>query len=138
MSGVTVAGALDPVLGWDREQAYVTEHVAAGVPPAARLEGAAAGVEPRDGGGVRVFRDGLGLGKLFWVRDRDDAIVVAARPIDLVQAGHDFDDITAFPRGHIVAFDSHGHVTSDQTMVSAAAPQPVRASLAETGARIRR
>lgn len=138
MPGVTVIGALDPVLGWDGEHAYVAGDVAAGVPPPARLEGMAAAVQPFGEGGARVFRDRLGLGKLFWVRDGEGDFALAGRPEHLVRAGHAFDDIMALPRGRIVEFDGRGQVVSEATVAPAAPGPAVGASLAETGVWIRR
>ncbi len=138
MPGVTVLGALDPVLGWDGVRAYVTEDAAAGTPPPARLAGAAATVQPLGGGGVRILRDRLGLGKLFWVRDGEGGLVFAARPEHLVRAGHAFDDVMALPRGRIVELDGHGRVVSEAAIIPAGPGRAAGASLAETGSRVRR
>jgi asparagine synthetase B (glutamine-hydrolysing) len=134
--GVTILGTPDPVLGWDGARTYVTEDVATGAPPPARLDGAVAAVQPLGGGAVRIFRDRLGLGKLFWVRDGEGALVLAARPAHLVRAGHAFDDIMALPRGRIVALDGCGRLVSEATIIPAGLRPAVGASLAETGAQI--
>jgi len=136
--GVTMLGAPDPVLGWNGARTYVTEDVAAGAPPPAWLEGAAAAVQPLGGGAARIFRDRLGLGKLFWVRDGEGALVLAARPAHLVRAGHAFEDIMALPRGIIIALDGRGRLVSEATIIPLWPGQAVGASLAETGLQIRR
>ena len=138
MPGVTVLGAFDPVFGWDGEHAYLAGDVAAGVPPPARLEGVAAAAQPFGKGGVRLFRDRLGFGKLFWVRDGEGGLALAARPERLVRAGHAFDGIMALPRGRIVELDGHGQVVSEATVAPAAPGPAIGASLAETGVWIRR
>ncbi|WP_448205597.1 asparagine synthase-related protein [Azospirillum sp. sgz302134] len=136
--GATILGTPDPVLGWDGTRAYVTEDVAAGVPPPARLGGMAAAVQRLGGGGTRVFRDRLGLGKLFWVRDREGVPTFAARPAHLVRAGHAFDAIMALPRGCMVTLDERGRPVPEGAIIAKEPKPSAGASLAEIGARIRR
>jgi asparagine synthetase B (glutamine-hydrolysing) len=138
MTCVTFLGEPDPVLSWDGQHAYVIEDVAAGRPPPARLDGIACAVQFLGRGGVRLFRDRLGLGKLFWVRRPDDTLILAARPAHLVDAGHAFDDIMALPRGRIVTLNEHGRLVSEVKTTSTEADQTPRASLTETGSQIRR
>jgi asparagine synthetase B (glutamine-hydrolysing) len=138
MPVLTSLGAFDPILGWNGASTYVTEDASAGAPPPARLEGAAAAGQLLGGGGARIFRDRLGLGKLFWVRDREGTLVFAARPEHLVSAGHAFDDIMAMPRGRIVVLDKSGRLVSEATVNPAASGRDIRWDLAETGAQIRR
>lgn len=137
MSGVTVLGACDPVLGWDGTAIYVTEDVDAGVPPPPLLDGAAAAVQSLAGGMTRIFRDRLGLGKMFWARSERGAPIFAARPEHLVRAGHDLDDIMALPRGCDVALDADDRVMGGGTGTAATTPAQPACNLEEVGARVR-
>jgi asparagine synthetase B (glutamine-hydrolysing) len=136
MPGVTFLGAPDPVLAWTGTGVYATDDVTAGVPPPARLDGPAAAAQPLDGGGVRLFRDRLGLGKLFWARDGEGALVLAARPAELVRAGHALDQIMSLPRGRMVELDAGDRPVAEAAIGPAGPRRTQEASLAETGAEI--
>ncbi|MBS3652125.1 hypothetical protein KEU06_26355 [Pseudaminobacter sp. 19-2017] len=137
MPGMTFLGEPDPVLGWDGQHAYATDDVAAGRASPAHLDGIASAVQFLGRGGARIFRDRLGLGKLFWGRREDDTLIFAARPAHLVHAGYAFDDIMALPRGRIVTLNEHGRPVSDVKATSTEAKQTFEVSLAEIGAQIR-
>jgi asparagine synthetase B (glutamine-hydrolysing) len=135
---MSLIGALDPVVGWDGTRIYGTEEVEAGAPPPEALEGAAAAFQPLRDGGVRVLRDRLGLGKLFWARDRDVALQFAARPEPLVAAGHALDDIMAVPRGRVLEIDDRGQLLRDSSLRAAGRVPSGDPGLPELGATIRR
>lgn len=137
MPGVTVLGACDPVVAWDGAAVYSTEDVAAGVPPPSGLDGAAAAVQPLAGDMTRIFRDRLGLGKLFWVRSEDGALAFASRPENLVRAGHNFETIMAVPRGCDVVLDANGCIAGMTTIAAVPHVRP-SPSVAEIGGQIRR
>jgi asparagine synthetase B (glutamine-hydrolysing) len=61
-----------------------------------------------ESGRWRLLRDPLGLNKLFWARSADATLLLAARPLRLVQAGVRFEELTAFPRGCVVDFEPAG------------------------------
>jgi asparagine synthetase B (glutamine-hydrolysing) len=138
MSGVRLIGRPDTCLGWDGRRAYLDEDVIAGAPQPGRLDGAAAGIQFLGNGAVRIFRDRLGIGKLFWARRGDGGIDVAARPARLVAEGHRLDDISAVPRGFAAEFDAAGRMSA---RVDHAPPRGARGdsamSLPDAGARIR-
>lgn len=138
MPGVTMLGSADPVLAWDGARAYTGANVAAGMPPPVQIEGAAAAAQSLPGGGLRLFRDRLGLGKLFWARGFDGGLDVAARPAELVRAGHGFDTVMAVPRGRMVEFDGSGRLLAEHGLAPAATGLSQGSSLGEAGAEIRR
>jgi asparagine synthetase B (glutamine-hydrolysing) len=134
---MSLLSACDPVVAWDGARIYGTEDADAGAPPPEALEGVAAAFQPMRGGGARVFRDRLGLGKMFWARARDGAVQFAARPSPLVAAGHPFDDIMAVPRGTLIEIDEHGELIRNSSL-RAAAPEPAAdGDVFELGAAIR-
>jgi asparagine synthetase B (glutamine-hydrolysing) len=138
MPGVTMLGMPDSILGWGGHEAYLSEDVLAGTPPPDALHGAAAAVQTLANGSARVFRDTLGIGKLFWARDAD-RIRFAARPMQLVRAGHHFDEIMAVPRGLVAELDPQGRLVRETTAtLPGGAGETGAASLAAIGARIRR
>lgn len=110
MGGMTMHGTPNSIFGWDGARAYLAEDVAAGTPAPAQLGGAAAAIQTLPGGRTAVFRDRLGLAKLFWARGRDPLPAFAALPIDLIRAGFSLDDIMAVPRGIRLDFDRNGIV----------------------------
>jgi asparagine synthetase B (glutamine-hydrolysing) len=136
---VKLLGSTDAVFAWDGRQAYLIEDMIAGAAPPPNLLGMAACVQPLSNGTTRVFRDRLGLGKLFWSRDARDDIVLASRPIQLVRAGCAFDRIASIPRGSTLMLDANGDVLHQAQI------QPPRgderlagAAIPEIGSEIRR
>lgn len=101
MSEIRVEGDLDLNAAWDGTRFYDDSSLS-GLPATARLRGAAAWVSGDDATGWHLGRDPLGINKLFWVRDQDGTIVVAARPHRLVDAGFAFEDVRALPCGAAV------------------------------------
>jgi asparagine synthetase B (glutamine-hydrolysing) len=102
MSLLEVIEPLDAVFGWDGARLRHAEDLGPDRVEARALRslrGAAACVQPGDGGRWRVLRDPLGINKLFWCRDDDGRPVLAARPRRLVDRGHPFARIRAVPRG---------------------------------------
>jgi asparagine synthetase B (glutamine-hydrolysing) len=98
MSDVRVEGRLDPNLAWDGTR-LCDDASLSSVDMTSRLRGAAAWVLGDDATGWCLGRDPLGINKLFWVRDRDGTIVIAARPRRLVDEGYAFEDVQAVPSG---------------------------------------
>ena len=97
--GINVVGPLDTTTAWDGQALYTDADVRAGAAPPPRLRGAAGVAQALPSGGVRLFRDPLGIGKLFWARATGGSLDVAARPARLVDRGHPFEAIAPFPRG---------------------------------------
>jgi asparagine synthetase B (glutamine-hydrolysing) len=56
-------------------------------------------------GCYRIVRDPLGINKLFWSIGDDDALLIAARPKRLVDAGCAFESIHAIPAGAVIDLD---------------------------------
>lgn len=135
---VRVLGATDPVMGWDGARAYLDADGAAGSPPPERLDGVGAATQRLGDGSTRLFRDRLGVGKLFWARGGDSGLDLAARPIRLIEAGHRLDDISALPRGCVVTLDAAGHVVEERRAPPPRGSAPDEPeSLEAIGARIR-
>jgi asparagine synthetase B (glutamine-hydrolysing) len=100
MTSVRLVGELDANFAWDGRRLYDAASLAGPAVPY-DLRGAAAYVQ-RDGmGGRRILRDPLGINKLFWARDANGDVVVAARPRKLVDDGYPFAEIHAIPRGSV-------------------------------------
>ena len=99
MSSVRLLGLLDPNFAWDGERLLGAEDLGPGVDLPSNLRGAAASVQAGHSSKWRVLRDPLGINKLFWARDADGTILMAARPYLLVEAGCPFEDIRAIPAG---------------------------------------
>jgi asparagine synthetase B (glutamine-hydrolysing) len=102
MSAARVLGRLDENLAWDGSRLYRDADVQVGSAPPHELRGAAAWVRPGPAGSWRILRDPLGLNKLFWARNEDGEVDVAARALTLVDAGHPFEEIRAVPRGCVL------------------------------------
>jgi asparagine synthetase B (glutamine-hydrolysing) len=102
MTGVRVVGSLDPTAAWDGTRVFSDDDLGPGTVIPERLRGAAVAVRGDEADGWRLFRDPLGIDKLFWVRDRDRGIVVSARPRRLVDAGHRFEDVFSMPSGTVI------------------------------------
>jgi asparagine synthetase B (glutamine-hydrolysing) len=107
MNQIRLLGALDPGFGWTG-----TELILAGDPfprmgPAGYLRGAYASLSI-EWGSVRMVRDPLGLGKLFWAIDPDGTLLFSARPWRLVEAGCGFGVIQAVPPGTAIQIDLEG------------------------------
>jgi asparagine synthetase B (glutamine-hydrolysing) len=118
MTAVHLHGPLDRNFAWDGRSGICQDiafRPGAELPPG--LRGAAAAVQPGPGGIWRVVRDQLGINKLFWARDADGSIAMAARPRRLVDQGHPLEQIDAIPRGCVVDLDP-------------AAPEPAQRSIA--------
>lgn len=103
---VRVVGRLDPCFAWDGDQLY--GDLGPGRPVPQRLRGAAATAQADDRGRWRLLRDPLGLDKLFWVRDDAGGLVVSANPRRLVDDGHAFRQVRAFPRGCVLDLEANG------------------------------
>jgi asparagine synthetase B (glutamine-hydrolysing) len=139
MRGVTMLGNHDAIFGWDGKRAYLAQDVSAGTPPPRAGLGMAAAVQRLPDGSVRAFRDRLGLGKLFWVRGDDGELTWAARPIELVRAGHGFDAVMALPRGCTLEIDAHGQIVREsQSPLPKRSQALLQAATPDVGAWIRR
>jgi asparagine synthetase B (glutamine-hydrolysing) len=95
-------GDLDVNFAWDGTALCRDQDFDPGVAPNPKVRGAVTSVRSDGSGTWRLVRDPLGINKLFWVRDENGAIVVAARPKRLVDAGHALDTIQALPRGTVL------------------------------------
>jgi len=102
MTNLSVCGPLDPNFAWDGNRLYRDADFAPGLELPSGLRGAAAAVRPGVGGTWRVIRDPLGINKLFWAREPDGSVAVAARPRRLIDLGHPLERISAIPRGCVV------------------------------------
>ena len=115
---VELVGAWDPDLAWDGASLIDARLLEPGASLPIRLAGAAAGVHGDARRGWRMFRDPLGINKLFWSATGPDRIVAAARPYRLVKAGVPFETIRAFPRGTVLdILDSQRDVSAVTPMV---------------------
>jgi len=99
---VEVIGALDANFAWTGRALCTDAQLAGDVAALNLLRGAAGGVHRRTNGGWRLFRDPLGINKLFWVQDDRGRITVASRPKRLVERGWPFETIRSLPRGTVV------------------------------------
>jgi asparagine synthetase B (glutamine-hydrolysing) len=102
VTSIRVIDELDPTFGWDGTRLYPDAGFEPGAPLPSELRGAAASVRRDDQGNWRILRDPLGLNKLFWTPAGDDSVVLAARPVRLIEAGARFDEIRAIPPGAVI------------------------------------
>lgn len=102
MSSVRVVAQLDRNFAWNGTRLYDDAEFQPGRPVPYELRGPAASVQSNEEGAWRLLRDPLGINKLFWARDENGDIAVAARPNRLVQEGCSFGAIRAIPRGTVV------------------------------------
>lgn len=137
MRGITTYGTSDPALGWDGARVYTSSDLLDGDGPSSPLDGAVALVQTLPSGGVRIVRDRLGLGKMFWARGNDGRVEFAARPALLTDAGHAIDSIMAVPRGIDLEFDRDGRVVREQRFAPPRASDVRAASVRQAGGRIR-
>jgi asparagine synthetase B (glutamine-hydrolysing) len=99
---VRLLGELDPSFAWDGSRLYRRPDFLPEREPPGTLWGAAASAETDGSGTWRLLRDSLGINKLFWAKDEEGTILVAARPYLLVEAGCSFAKIRALPPGAVV------------------------------------
>ena len=102
MNGVQVVGPLDRCFGWDGARLYRDDDFPPGATLPARFHGAAASASADGAGLWRLVRDSLGINKLFWGHIEDGTVVVGARPRRVIDAGVEFERISAFPCGAAV------------------------------------
>ena len=107
MSGIRIEGGLDPTMAWDGERLYDDASILPGSDVVGDLRGGAGWVRDDDANGTQIVRDPLGINKLFWVRDGDGSVAMAARPARLVGAGYRFEDVRAIPPGTVLDSRSH-------------------------------
>lgn len=131
--GTVLVGALDRGFAIDATDRIDAAALAPGAPPPTALAGALGAAIFGENGRVRLLRDPLGLGKLFWARGDDGRILLAARPIRLVEAGCRFDDIHALPLGTCVDLDPESGATAVSPIVLW--PDPAEAGPGQPGGR---
>jgi asparagine synthetase B (glutamine-hydrolysing) len=100
-SSVRLLGRLDPNFAWDGSRIYDRADFRPGLGLPVDLRGAGASVELGSSGTWRLLRDPLGLNKLFWAKDPEGDVLVAARPYLLIEAGRRFEEIQAVPSGSV-------------------------------------
>lgn len=105
MQAVRIVGNLDPNFAWDGSRLFGDGDFGPDCDVPYRLRGAATAAQPGDNGRWRLLRDPLGINKLFWARDPDGTIALAAQPRRLVEEGHPLERIQAIPRGTVIDLD---------------------------------
>lgn len=140
---VHFAGPRDANVAWDGTHLARAADFLPGGPPLDGLRGAAASVRGAPSTGWRVYRDPLGIDKLFWARDAEGRLHFASRPRVLTAAGHRLADVAAVPCGAVVEITGAGRVARVGSVVppewfrndpDGHAPAP---GIEEIGARIR-
>ena len=117
MNPIQLLGELDPSFGWTGAELITT---CTGRPrPGSHLRGAYTYLSI-DRGRVRLARDPMGLGKLFWASEPDGALLFSARPWRLVDAGCAFGEIRAVHPGAVIEIDLDRDV---ELVESLSAPQ---------------
>jgi asparagine synthetase B (glutamine-hydrolysing) len=113
MSSVRLLGRLDPNFAWDGRRICDPSHFRPQFSLHGNLRGAVVSVEAEPSGAWRLLRDPLGINKLFWAKDPEGTILLAARPYLLVKAGCSFDEIRAIPPGSVIDL-LLGHTSSQE------------------------
>jgi asparagine synthetase B (glutamine-hydrolysing) len=137
---VRLLGQLDPNFAWDGDRIYNQSDFRPEAALPTDLRGAAASVEAGLSGAWRLFRDPLGINKLFWADDSEGDILMAARPYLLVEAGRRFEEIRAIPSGSVVdllpgrCFAEEHSLVPDSWFV---AQEPARVEVESAAKRIR-
>jgi asparagine synthetase B (glutamine-hydrolysing) len=99
---IEVLGVLNPNFGWDGTKLCTEADFAPQSPAPCHLRGAVASVRSGPASDWRLVRDPLGLNKLFWARADDGRVNIAGWPLELIEAGHHLDHISAIPRGCVI------------------------------------
>lgn len=102
MSSVRLAGSLDHNFAWNGCELYDHADFRPNLTPPSELRGAASSVQAGPAGTWRIVRDPLGINKIFWARDEDGGVAVAARPRRLVDEGWSFEQVRAIPCGCVL------------------------------------
>jgi asparagine synthetase B (glutamine-hydrolysing) len=142
MSSVRVLGTLDPFLAWDGTRLYERGDLRPGGPVPRPLRGPAACARraaAADGRppAWRIVRDPLGIGKLFWAREADGSVSLAARPLRLIEAGHPLDEVLAVPRGKVVDLEPDSTPSEQRLDVDGRTGRRRRTDVAALGREIR-
>jgi asparagine synthetase B (glutamine-hydrolysing) len=115
--GIRIEGGLDPTMAWDGKRLYDDASILPGSDVVGDLRGGVGWVRGDDANGWQILRDPLGINKLFWVRDEDGSVAMAARPARLVDAGYRFEDVRAIPPGTVLDFRSPSHHPRERSIV---------------------
>ena len=107
--GFRVVGSLDPNVGWDGTR-LLTEPPPLGEAVPSTVRGGTAWVQTSTQGDARLFRDPLGINKLYWAASDPGDVAVAARPKRLLDVGFRLSDVRSFPNGTIANVDPGGNV----------------------------
>jgi asparagine synthetase B (glutamine-hydrolysing) len=113
MSFVRLLGQLDPSFAWDGHRICDPSTFR---PPSSLpvdVRGAVVSMEVGHSGTWRLLRDPLGINKLFWAKDPEGTVLLAARPYLLVRAGCSFEKIQAIPPGSVIDV-LPGHYSSQE------------------------
>jgi asparagine synthetase B (glutamine-hydrolysing) len=102
MSSVRLLEQLDPNFAWDGHRICDPSRFRPQSSLPVNLRGAVVSVEAEPSGAWRLLRDPLGINKLFWAKDPEGTILLAARPYLLVKAGCSFEEIRAIPSGSVI------------------------------------
>ena len=140
MTAVHLHGPLDRNFAWDAGGICQDVDFRPGAELPRGLRGAMAAVQPGPGGSWRVARDQLGINKLFWARDADGSIAMAARPRRLIDQGYPLQQIAAVPRGCVVDLDPAASESAQHSIVPAwwsSAGRAARLSPEAAGQRVR-
>jgi asparagine synthetase B (glutamine-hydrolysing) len=111
MSSVRLLGQLDPSFAWDGHRICDPSYFRPQASLPVDIRGAVVSMEVEHSGTWRLLRDPLGINKLFWAKDPEGTILLAARPYLLVRAGCSFEEIQAIPPGSMIDF-LPGHYSS--------------------------
>ena len=102
MSSVRLLGQLDPSFAWDGHRICDPSTFRPQSSLPVDIRGAVVSMEVEHSGTWRLLRDPLGINKLFWAKDPEGTILLAARPYLLVRAGCSFEEIQAIPAGSVI------------------------------------
>jgi asparagine synthetase B (glutamine-hydrolysing) len=113
MSSVRLLGQLDPSFAWDGHRICDPSTLRPQSSLPVDIRGAVVSMEVGHSGTWRLLRDPLGINKLFWAKDPEGTIFLAARPYLLVKAGCSFEEIQAIPPGSVIDV-LPGHYSSQE------------------------
>jgi asparagine synthetase B (glutamine-hydrolysing) len=129
MTPIRQLGGLDPNFAWDGDRLYADADFARQENAPIQLRGSAtfigtAGEPQGESAKWRILRDPLGINKLFWAREEDGTVAMAARPRTLVDGGHTLGAIRAIPRGAVIELDPAAIEPVERSLVPSAWTEP--------------
>jgi asparagine synthetase B (glutamine-hydrolysing) len=116
-SPVRILGVLNGTFAWDGHRLYDDIALGPGAALPENLRGPASVALGDPGGNWRLFRDPLGINKIFWAHDGAGGVLIAAKPQRLIEAGIPLPNVSALPAGYALDLDPNRQVRRCSSML---------------------